>query len=280
MPKTLTPLRYPGGKTKITPFIVEILRHNNLIGGTYAEPFAGGAGIAIRLLLDGLVSQIVLNDFDYSIYSFWDSVVTESEALCKLIIDTPITVDEWKKQKWVYLNPDNESKLSVGFATLFLNRANVSGILTGGIIGGITQKGKYKIDSRFNKEMIINKIQNIALHKKSIVVSCEDATSLISSDYYSSFSNCLIYIDPPYVKKGQSLYKNSFTLNDHIKLSEAILNNMSHWVLTYDIHSLISDLYSTVRSDRLKLNYSISKPASAEELVFFSNHLRIKDYDF
>lgn len=279
MPKTLTPLRYPGGKTKITPFIQGILAENNLLGGVYAEPFAGGAGIAIKLLLEGMVSRIVINDFDYAIYCFWNSVLNNTEKLCALIFDTKVSVEEWSRQKSIYKNSEKASKLEVGMSTLFLNRCNVSGILTGGIIGGYNQKGNYKIDSRYNKLNIVEKIQNIARHKDQIILTYEDGTHLLNSTYYSSFTNCFLYIDPPYVKQGGSLYKNSFTLYDHINLSKAILNNKTPWILTYDDHPLIQELYGSLRSSRLHMVYSIGKFCKAEELVFFSDNLRSIEYD-
>lgn len=279
MPNTLTPLRYPGGKTKITPFIQRVLSENDLLGGVYAEPFAGGAGIAIMLLLSGKVSSIVINDFDYAIFCFWYSVLNETEELCALIADTKVTVEEWSRQKSIYMNPEKTTKLEVGMSTLFLNRCNVSGILTGGIIGGYNQKGNYKIDSRFNKPRIVEKIQNIAKYKDRIILTYEDGTDLLNSKFYSSFNNCFLYIDPPYVRQGHSLYKNSFTHQDHVNLSKAILTNDTPWILTYDDHPLIQQLYGSVRSSRLHMVYSIGKFCNAKELVFFSDSLRNVNYD-
>ena len=142
---TYSPLRYPGGKTQLSKFVKAILEENNLLGGTYVEPYAGGAGIAMYLLTNGYVANVFINDIDYSVYAFWNSVVNHAEELCKLILDTPVNLDTWKVQKEIYNNPQNHSVLEVGFATFFLNRTNRSGILKGGIIGGNDQKGKYKI---------------------------------------------------------------------------------------------------------------------------------------
>ena len=44
----ISPLRYPGGKTVLAPFLQELLLENNLQGGIYAEPYAGGAGAALN----------------------------------------------------------------------------------------------------------------------------------------------------------------------------------------------------------------------------------------
>ena len=131
--------------------VLSILKKNNLQGCHYVEPFAGGAGIAIRLLFEGVVTQITINDFDNAIYSFWYSIVYQTEEFISTIERTPITAEEWDRQKNIYVNGNDHSSLELGFATFFLNRTNRSGILKAGPIGGFSQDGDYKIDCRFNK---------------------------------------------------------------------------------------------------------------------------------
>ena len=92
-----SPLRYPGGKSKFYPLVREILQLNNLLGCTYIEPFAGGAGLALRLLLNGDVNRIIINDFDQHIYAFWHAILNCTEYFCELIQKTPVTVLEWPR---------------------------------------------------------------------------------------------------------------------------------------------------------------------------------------
>ncbi len=148
--KTFSPLRYPGGKGNLYEKIREIMRENNLLDRTYTEPFAGGFGIGLNLMLNGDVKDFIINDFDNHIYSFWQSVFFETNELIKLIYDVKIDLETWNTQKEIYDNQQNYTLLEVGFATFFLNRTNYSGIIKGGPIGGSEQKSKYKIDFRFN----------------------------------------------------------------------------------------------------------------------------------
>src|SRR5258708_20170780 len=97
MSTSLTPLRYPGGKTQLFPFVVELMRANDLFYGDYIEPFAGGCGIACKLLLDGFVSQIHINDLDRAIYAFWWAVLNEPQSLCRRITPVSITWEECRK---------------------------------------------------------------------------------------------------------------------------------------------------------------------------------------
>ena len=160
MPQTPSPLRYPGGKTKLFEYISPVVTKN--LNGTnriYIEPFAGGSGLALKLLFAGIVDSLILNDLDYSIYCFWNSCITQAPALCTMIEECTIDLSMWNTQKYIFLNQEKFSPLEIGFATFFLNRCNVSGVIKGGPIGGTSQKGKYKIDARFNKSKLISKIE-------------------------------------------------------------------------------------------------------------------------
>ena len=85
-----SPLRYPGGKGKLTDFFHAIIEENNLSDGYYVEPYAGGASVALSLLFNEYVSKIIINDFDRSIYAFWFSVLNETRKLCELILKTKV----------------------------------------------------------------------------------------------------------------------------------------------------------------------------------------------
>lgn len=163
-----TPLRYPGGKSRITGFISKIIKDNNIINGNYVEPFAGGCGVALNLLLNEIVSDIYINDKDRSIYAFWHSILNNCDEFIQKINDVDISVEEWRKQQYIQKNKEQCDLFTLGFSTFFLNRTNRSGIIKGGIIGGIHQNGPWKLDVRFNKTKLIEKILKIVPYKKNI----------------------------------------------------------------------------------------------------------------
>jgi DNA adenine methylase len=276
MPATLTPLRYPGGKTQFYPLVKKLLEDNNLTGHTYIEPFAGGAGIAVKLLLNNDVGRIIINDIDPAIYAFWHSVLYYSDKLCKLIEKTPISVEQWHKQKKAYLGKKT-SILNKGFAVLFLNRANVSGIINGGIIGGLQQNGPYGIDARFNKDTLIKKIKTIGAQKDKIALYNLDAIKFLELEEIKKLRKTFVNFDPPYVSKGSGLYENSFTNGDHKELASVIKRCSRRWIVTYDVHPLITKLYSGLRYSYLNVNYSINERRTAKEYIFYSNNLNITD---
>lgn len=274
MPVTDSPLRYPGGKTQLAPFVIEILRENQLFYGSYIEPFAGGCGIAWKLLLDAYVSEIYINDIDPSIYAFWASVLRRPDDLCELIDTTPVTMEMWHKQKLVQSNR-RARQLELGFSTLFLNRTNRSGILKGGVIGGKLQESEYSLDCRFNKTDLLRKIQRIAKYKDQVTLTRIDAEKFIQDKLPKLSKRALVNIDPPYYGKGRDLYCSFYNHEDHASLARVIPKIRQRWMVTYDNAPEIQRLYNKFPSINLNLNYSAQIKRVGVELMVFDPKLKL-----
>lgn len=272
MPVTDSPLRYPGGKTQLAPFVIDLARANGLYGGVYAEPFAGGAGIAWRLLLNGDVTEVWLNDIDPAIYAFWDTAVNRPDELCERIIKTAVTMEEWRIQKAI-LQTGQASQADLAFATLFLNRTNRSGILKGGVIGGKDQGGNYKLDCRFNKLDLIHKIQRIHLYRDVIKVTRLDAEECLRVWNKALPKRGLINIDPPYYAQGRDLYLSFYNPADHARLAKLVRSLKAPWMLTYDDVPEIESLYFGVPTYRKGLVYYAQVKRRASELLVISPNL-------
>lgn len=273
MPTTDSPLRYPGGKTQLTPFVSELLRVNDLARGTYAEPFAGGAGVAWRLLFAGHIGEVWLNDIDAGIYSFWKTVLEEPDALCELIHSIPIDLNQWHEQRCILKS--STSTLELALATLFLNRTNRSGIIAGGVIGGKLQQGNYKIDCRFNKPELIEKIQRISQYRDVVRVSRLDGRQCIREWAKRLPKRALVNIDPPYFCKGQELYTNFYQPEDHKALAQVIKRLKVPWMVTYDEAPEIELLYSGLPVFRKALRYYAQVKRQASELLILSSDLQV-----
>ncbi|MDO9232989.1 MAG: DNA adenine methylase [Methylotenera sp.] len=273
-----TPLRYPGGKGKLTPYLKLVFEHNNLIDGNYVEPYAGGAGVALNLLADGYTSCIHLNDLNSSVYAFWYSVINHSEELCKKIFDVTVTIDEWYKQKAILNDPSNHSLIDIGFSTFFLNRTNRSGILLGGVIGGKNQDGDWKLDARFNKSSLIDRIEKIALLRDRIRLYNLDAAALIKTVLPTLPQKTLIYLDPPYYVKGQGLYQNHYKHDDHIAIADLVQKEIKqHWIVSYDHTPEIDQMYKPRAKITYGINYSAQNRYQGAEVMFFSENLILPD---
>lgn len=264
-----TPLRYPGGKAKLFNYTVKLLEENNLIGCTYVEPFAGGSGLALELLFKDKVSKIILNDIDKSIYAFWYSVLNNPEELIDIINKNSVNIDEWHKQKEIQKDKESVSLLDLAYSTLFLNRTNRSGILTAGPIGGKLQTGNYKLDCRFKKDIIIEKIRLISSKKDKISFYNYDAIDFMKKIISRQKKETFVFFDPPYYEKGPELYLNSFNDEAHQELATNIKCLKKHWIVTYDDTSFIKDLYSDCNYTIYELNYSLNVKKKAKEIMVY-----------
>lgn len=267
-----SPLRYPGGKACLFPFLSGLLYENNLIGTDYAEPYAGGSGLALKLLFNEYVNKIHINDFDYSIHSFWVSILESNARFCDWIDRVEISVENWRYFKNIQKYPDAFSQFEIAQSTFFLNRTNVSGVIKGGLIGGFEQKGKYSIDVRFNKEDLIKRIKRIHDFKDRISVTNYDGLKFINR-INKIPQNTFVYLDPPYVQKGADLYMNYYKKQDHERLAKKVNIIKHNWLVSYDNNDFILGLYGNHR----KLTYRLAQSASnrvGNEILVFSNSLQ------
>lgn len=271
-----SPLRYPGGKGKLASFMEYMIDQLGHRGGTYIEPFAGGAGIAMELLLRNVISRIVINDYDKAVWSFWKAILTETDRFVEEIRTVPLTVDEWQKQHEILVTKNDKYSFELGFAAFYLNRTNRSGIIKGGVIGGQEQAKDWKMDVRFKREELVTRIQRIAARKKDIKLYNKDVNSFIKNYVPLYEENALIYFDPPYFRKGQQLYMNFFNYKDHVRIEQEIREHVNcDWIITYDYEPQIEEIYYNYNLRLYDLNYSVSTKRKANELMIFKDGIFI-----
>ena len=271
-----TPLRYPGGKQRLSPFILELIVENNLLGCDYVEPYAGGAGVALELLCSNKVKCIHLNDSSYPIYAFWKAVTTQPEEFCHRIKNASLTVDDWKKHREIVKSPKAYDLFEVGYSTFYLNRCNRSGVLSGGLIGGLAQKGDDLMDARFPINELIRRIDVIASKKESIHIYNKDAEDFIVSVVPNLPANTFVYCDPPYFNKSEGLYLNRYKKQDHARLAKVIQENLVRdWVVSYDSAPEILDYYSQRNFFIYDLKYNAARVYYGKEVFIFSDSIRL-----
>lgn len=273
-----SPLRYPGGKSTLSKFIQDLVEKSSLRGAVYYELYAGGAGAGLKLLYNSTFDRIVLNDADLHIYAFWKSILERNSEFIKKINNTDVNIDNWHKQKEIYINPESYNYLDIGFSTFFLNRCNRSGILhKAGPIGGIQQQGKYLIDARFNKPNLIQRIEKIGKWKEKISIYQREAVNFLIDIFEQNHNeNKFIFLDPPYYDQGENLYLNYYDHEDHERLASLLkLNRNQDWFLSYDNKNEIIELYSELRKSTYSTRYSLQDKKKASEILIFSDSLDI-----
>jgi DNA adenine methylase len=276
MPRYRTPLRYPGGKQRLTAFVAELLEHNDAIGWNYVEPYAGGAGVAMELLLDRKVGHVYLNDSSIHIYAFWKAVLSDPETFCRRISRASLTLETWRSHREVVRHPEEHDVSDLGFSTFFLNRCNRSGILTAGVIGGVAQRGRWRIDARFPRNELIKRIEVIAAHRRHITVTNLDAELFMERRVNALAPETLVYCDPPYFARAKGLYLNTYLPDDHTRLARVIQGKLRRpWLVSYDSHPTVISLYRKRRKFRYSLQYSAVRTYAGSEVFVFSDSLLI-----
>lgn len=273
--KLYTPLRYPGGKARFAPLIAGVIADNDLTGGHYLEPYAGGAGVALCLLVDGVVEHVHINDADPAIADFWRAATQQSDQLVAMVASEPIDMDAWHHWRGVMLGNVPGSDLERGFATLFMNRTNRSGILKGGVIGGKAQSGDYKISARFMRDELCLRLDRIRIHAAGIHVYEEDAHKLLLRCHQFLPAKSLVYLDPPYYVKGAGLYRNFYKHEDHVRIAKLLGSDRFRrpWVVSYDNADEITEMYAYATSYAYGLNYTAQRRYTGSEVMFFSKRI-------
>jgi DNA adenine methylase len=271
----VSPLRYPGGKGKLSDFFVGLVRANDLEGGAYVEAFAGGAAVGVHLLLQGLVSRVVINDLDRSLWAFWKAVLDRTEEFVDATMSTPLTITEWKRQRNLQRDPQS-TVFDLGFSTFYLNRTNHSGVLNGGPIGGLGQDGKYKLNARFNRRALVDRVRSIGERSDQIELHNLDAEEFIKCVLPRlPRDDTLVYFDPPYYTKGRNLYMTYYDHEDHRRLSQAIASVPHLWCVSYDDVPEVHAFYRGHKIRRFQLDYSAHCRRKGAEMMVFSDRLRV-----
>lgn len=272
----LSPLRYPGGKARLAPYLARVLACQSGVIDTYCEPYAGGAGAGLQLLSDGHVEKLIINDLNPGIAAFWRSLFFQNDAFLTCLADAVVDLDNWYHQRAIYLAPSENDDLTLGFATFFLNRTNRSGILSARPIGGLDQTGNWLIDARFNKLDLARRIEDLGKLANQVDVREERAIDLVRTLNRRS-RRVLLYVDPPYVVPGEELYMADHSWAEHERLEQVLTKSPHPWILTYDADDRTRSLYRDYRCLCFGISHTAHVQKVGREYMFFSRGLRVPD---
>lgn len=242
-----TVFRYPGGKTKLSKNI--LLEIGEILNGsdsavfedteqkfTFIDPFVGGGSIALGVINQYSKAKLVLNDMDRLIQHFWLSMYCPD--LTENIIEYIRQYSNPSVEDFNHLRSLAEQDMletsTEGFLALFFNRTAFSGILKSGPMGGYEQKGKYKIDCRYNADKLISNIKNISEVMQSRSVDYWRCDFRVLLNKYIDDKDCFVYLDPPYMVQGKQLYNHFMEYDDYVEMAEILKKAKFKWLLSHD----------------------------------------------
>lgn len=271
-----SPLRYPGGKASLAGVVARIVQDQKLDGCRVFEPYAGSAAVSIALVGSGVCASGSISERDPLLYSFWKCVFSNPAKLLRRVKDTAISLQTWHELRPLLDldEPDESQEDLLAFAALFFNRTNFSGVIHSGPIGGQTQSSDYAIDCRFNREELAERIEHLTKLGVKIDVQFSDALDVIKAQRNNR--KAFFYIDPPYFLQGKKLYRYNYRLSGHIALADSLHKAKFLWLLSYDNHDVIENLYEDFHNVYQEFRYSSRMPKKESELLITNmelNHL-------
>ena len=208
-------------------------------------------------------------------------MLNDTERLCRRVNDTRLTLKEYRRQKAVVRAADGDLA-DLGFATFYVNRTSRSGIIDtrAGVIGGNAQDGAWRLDARYNRKALVDRIERVARQRHRIRLYNLDAEVLLRTIAPKLSPRTFIYLDPPYFQKGQRLYANFYARDDHARLASRVVRLRQPWVISYDDVPEVRLLYADQGHQRYGVPYSAANRCKGAEVFFFSKGLvqpRVKD---
>jgi len=258
-PRTISPLRYPGGKAELVRHICPLIGRAKEL----REVFAGGGSTSLMILAQAQVERVWMNDFDINVATFWDIIIHDVKGLVAKWDNYQMSQDAAMEYQRSLYPPHGTTnalpKVERAFRRLVLSQQCFSGDPQGGVNQSLRVTNKEKITAR------LHAAHNLLAGKAKV-------TQLDFQEVIAAPGNdVVLYVDPPYVKAG-GMYRHGFDDADHHRLMEILRRTPHRWLLSYDDHPLVRRLYSDwcdiwVIDDYASGMHQGDKPVRAELLI-------------
>lgn len=230
--QALSPLRYPGGKSRVASRIAKLLPNFS----EFREPFVGGGSVFLELAKLRPDATYWLNDLYPDVANFWEVAHKNLEALVSHVkIFRSAETDGRKLYSFIRsLESGDPAQRAARF--FILNRITFSGTSDS---GGYSQQA---FENRLTNTAI-DRLENLSFISNLKV-------KVTNTDYalpaQTPGAGVVLFMDPPYVTKAQKLYGKGGNLHrtfDHERFAQTILDVNHHWLITYNDGASIKQLF-------------------------------------
>lgn len=271
-----SPLRYPGGKTKmpvLDAIVARLAEAERLSTLQYREPFFGGG--TLLNIIDRLpnLRSAWINDLDTGVACFWTSVIRWQRELSERVLATRLSVEEHRRSEDVLsrlnaMPQDKDSIIDAGLRRMILSWSTWCG-RGGQPLGGYEQTGFQKVDANWSAENCVKRIEKSHKLLSKVHLMGDGCTNLDFAKVIEDDScPSVLYLDPPYFDNANRPYRYGMTMTDHLRLRSMLGKTPHHWVLSYEDCEEARLLYGWSCIKEVNLVYRLSgRPRPAKELV-------------
>lgn len=255
-PKAMTPLRYPGGKSKVVKKVLSPLFPE--FSGSFFEPFIGGGSVALWVAQMYPEKKIYINDVNEKLTNFWKVLKKSSFYLMIKLHDIrdaydPFNIEEGKQlliEMQEKLYDKNEKEVIRAVAYYVLNKISFSGLTEHGSIS------KLAYEKTFNHGNI-DRLTEISSHMENFDISTMDFVRFMIRPQANDFT----FLDPPYLIDSSNLYGKNGELHEgfnHEAFLESVNSLKGKWMITYNDCEWIRESYKDYKIIDQEYRYSMA----------------------
>ena len=248
-----TPLRYPGGKSRVAPMLIEKFPSGIK---EFREPFLGGASVALLFSQKHPEIPVWVNDKYEYLYNFWVTLQEDGDNLSDVLVGIKEDHSTEEKAKELFISAKEEISKADPFrkAVLFwiLNKCSYSGLTENSSFSASASRQNFT--TRGAKHL--KNISEIIQHWE---ITNLDYTEVLQPDGDGVFC----FLDPPY-KIGSYLYGTNAEMHktfDHDDFIAQCKKCPNKWMVTYNNDIDLKEGYKGYNQEEFRITYGMKHRA-------------------
>ena len=267
-PSTLSPFRYPGGKSRLRSTVINWVRSLGFRPAHFIEPFAGGSSVGLAIAELDLADHVTLVEIDPDVSAVWEVILNgQADSFANQIRDFKLNYASAKR----ITDGNSKDRLSRAFRCLLLNRISRAGIMAPGagwLKDGEDGKG---IRSRWYPATLARRVESTNSLRHKVTFIKGDGIEVL--EQFAEKPCTAAFVDPPYVANGRGaglrLYKHCDV--DCEKLFQVVTKFRGPMIITYHRSTVIQRLADAAGIERHTVTMQTGHTRSKRELIMYKS---------